>query len=139
MIVQTRNQRRRRKPNGPPAPPIRFCARCRRRLTRKQVMNQCFLCPGRCKRDDLRERKEHRASKACRLCGRPPFGSEAAAAKLHKELVAAASALLHRIEETKGVSKERKALIAVLAKVKRSQVNGSKKRRRRKDSQSQSR
>ncbi len=64
-------KRRQRKHKGPPAPPIRFCARCRKRLTRKRVMHKSFFCGERCRANDERERRAYRASKECRLCGRP--------------------------------------------------------------------
>lgn len=51
-------------------PPVRYCVRCRSPIDPKRVMRSSAFCGAECRRDDSKERRAFRASKACRLCGR---------------------------------------------------------------------
>jgi hypothetical protein len=53
-------------------PPNRFCTRCREPIDPKRVMRGSSFCSNECRKADLNKRRDYRASKACRLCGRPP-------------------------------------------------------------------
>lgn len=52
-------------------PPVRYCVRDRKEIDPKRVMRGSSFCSNECRREDLKERRDYRASKACRLCGRP--------------------------------------------------------------------
>lgn len=52
-------------------PPRRFCVRCKTEVDPKRVMRGSSFCSNECRKEDLKERRDYRASKACRLCGRP--------------------------------------------------------------------
>jgi len=54
-----------------PRPPIRYCVRCQMPIDPKRVMRGSAFCGTPCRREDSKERRAYRASKACRLCGRP--------------------------------------------------------------------
>lgn len=51
-------------------PPIRYCTRCQDPIDPKRVMRGSSFCGTECRREDMKERRAFRASKACRLCGR---------------------------------------------------------------------
>jgi hypothetical protein len=51
-------------------PPIRYCTRCQAPIDPKRVMRGSSFCGTECRREDMKERRAFRASKACRLCGR---------------------------------------------------------------------
>jgi len=67
-----------------PRPPLRFCTRCGAPIDPKRVMRGSSFCGTPCRRDDAKERRAYRASKACRLCGRParPKTTQKAAGEL---------------------------------------------------------
>lgn len=52
-------------------PPTRFCVRCREPIDPKRVMRGSSFCSNECRKADLKDRRDYRASRACRLCGRP--------------------------------------------------------------------
>lgn len=56
--------------NNEPRPPTRYCVRCREPIDPKRVMRGSSFCGTLCRREDSKERRAYRASKACRLCGR---------------------------------------------------------------------
>lgn len=51
-------------------PPRRYCVRDKVEIDPKRVMRGSAFCGTLCRRDDSKERRAFRASKACRLCGR---------------------------------------------------------------------
>ena len=53
-----------------PRPPLRFCVRCGAPIDPKRVMRGSAFCDTECRREDMKERRAFKASKACRLCGR---------------------------------------------------------------------
>lgn len=57
--------------NDEARPPLRFCVRCLSPIDPKRVMRGSCFDTNECRKDDLKERRAFRASKACRLCGRP--------------------------------------------------------------------
>lgn len=59
-------------PDSGPHPPLRFCTRCQMPVDPKRVMRGSSFCSNECRRADLKDRRDYRAGKACRLCGRPP-------------------------------------------------------------------
>lgn len=61
-------------------PPARYCVRCQAPIDPKRVMRGSAFCDTPCRRDDMKERRAFRASKACRLCGRKARGKPAAQA-----------------------------------------------------------
>lgn len=52
-------------------PPRRYCVRDKVEIDPKRVMRGSSFCSNECRKEDLKERRDYRASKACRLCGRP--------------------------------------------------------------------
>lgn len=56
-------------------PPLRFCVRCQSPIDPKRVMRGSAFCGTECRREDSKERRAFRASKACRLCGRKARGN----------------------------------------------------------------
>ena len=56
--------------HDPHQPPLRFCVRCRQPIDPKRVMRGSSFCGTLCRREDSKERRAFKASKACRLCGR---------------------------------------------------------------------
>ena len=58
-------------PHVPHLPPLRYCVRCRQPIDPKRVMRGSAFCGTECRKEDAKERRAYRASKACRLCGRP--------------------------------------------------------------------
>lgn len=50
----------------------RFCIKCGREIDAKRVLRGSVTCGASCYQADRKARRAYRASKACRLCGRPP-------------------------------------------------------------------
>jgi hypothetical protein len=75
--------------NDDSRPPARYCVRDQKPIDPKRVMRGSAFCSTACRRDDARERRAFKASKACRLCGRkarpkpPPAAPEPRATDAH--------------------------------------------------------
>lgn len=52
-------------------PPRRYCVRCKTEIDPKRVMRSSSFCSNECRKEDLKARRDFRAARACRLCGRP--------------------------------------------------------------------
>lgn len=52
-------------------PPVRYCTVCTKQIPPKRVAHGGRTCSDECRREDDRQRRAWRATKKCRLCGRP--------------------------------------------------------------------
>jgi hypothetical protein len=51
-------------------PPIRYCTRCRVQINALRIARGAFYCGNECRMSDKRERRQWKADRFCRLCGK---------------------------------------------------------------------